>query len=131
MTRQFSKKTKRLAWRRCGGHCEECTARLAAGGFIYDHIIAWELTRDSSLDNCQVLCRACNDRKTYGRDLPAIAAAGRKADFHFGISGPGLGRCPMPAGRHSRQSKTFHHGVRPRISGFEKHRRLMAARYPE
>ena len=97
--RNFSAAVKRAAWQRCNGRCQDCTAPVAAGGFIYDHIVPWELTRDSSLGNCQVLCLSCDDDKTYGRDIPMIAAADRKADFHLGVSGPGRGRCPLPCGQ--------------------------------
>lgn len=127
--RTFSAETRRLAWKRCGGQCQGCTAKLAAGGFIFDHIVPWELTHDSSLGNCQVLCLTCDDLKTYCQDLPAIAAADRKADFHLGITGPGRGKCPMPAGRSDGRKKTIRHGVQPRVSQAEQHRRFMARRY--
>jgi len=103
--RNFSAAVKRAAWQHCNGRCQDCTAPVAAGSFIYDHIVPWELTRNSSLANCQVLCLTCDDDKTYGRDIPMIAEADRKADFHLGITGPGRGRCPIPCGRSSRWSK--------------------------
>jgi hypothetical protein len=31
MARQFSKEVKRLAWKRCNGNCEGCTATLFHG----------------------------------------------------------------------------------------------------
>jgi hypothetical protein len=127
MTRQFTKATKRDAWKRCGGSCEKCTAPVAAGGFIYDHIIPWELTRDSSLDNCQVLCRTCDRLKTP-LDQSAIADAKRTSDFHLGISGPGRGRSPMACGRLSDRSKTFHRGVVARTTQAERYRATMASR---
>jgi len=78
--RNFSAAVKRAAWQRCNGRCQDCTAPVAAGGFIFDHIVPWELTRDSSIANCQVLCLTCDDDKTYGRDIPMIAEADRKAE---------------------------------------------------
>jgi 5-methylcytosine-specific restriction enzyme A len=125
MSRQFSKEVKRLAWKHCSGHCEGCTAKLAAGGFIYDHVIPWAMTQDSSLGNCQVLCLTCDDLKTP-RDQSEIADAKRVSDFHHGISGPGLGRCPMRGGKKSRHSKTFHHGTIERVTGNQAHWRVMA-----
>jgi 5-methylcytosine-specific restriction enzyme A len=131
--RQFSAAVKRDAWKRCGGNCEKCTAVIAGAGFIYDHAIAWELTRDSSLGNCQVLCLTCNRDKTAA-DQTAIAHVKRTADFHLGIAGPGLGRSPMACGRYDRDgkpgrhSKTFRHGVVARTSQAEKHRATMASR---
>jgi hypothetical protein len=96
---------------------------------VFDHIIPWEFTRDSSPANCQVLCLTCDWLKTYRHDLPAIAQAGRKADFHLGIAGPGRGKRPMPCGRNSPLTKTFHHGVRPRLSQAEKHQQFIKRRY--
>src|SRR5258708_15964789 len=134
--RTFSAETKRLAWKRCRRRCEDCTAPVTgAGDIVFDHVVPWELTHDSSLANCQVLCLTCDDLKTYQRDLPAIAAADRKADFHIGITGPGRGRSPLPGGRYERDgspgrlSKTIRNGVVPRVSQAEKHRRLIASRY--
>jgi 5-methylcytosine-specific restriction enzyme A len=64
MTRRFTRKVKRLAFDRCGGRCEgrlddgaRCAVTLATGRIIYDHRIPWEISRDSSLVNCQVLWR--------------------------------------------------------------------------
>jgi 5-methylcytosine-specific restriction enzyme A len=128
--RTFSNEVKRLAWKRCKKHCQGCSAPVTgAGDIVFDHVVPFELTRDSSLGNCQVLCLTCDDLKTYQRDLPAIAAADRKADFHLGIRGPGRGKSPLPAGRNSRVSKTMHHGVVERVSQAEKHRQFMARRY--
>jgi 5-methylcytosine-specific restriction enzyme A len=128
--RTFSNEVKRLAWKRCDKQCEECTRRITGAGDIeFDHIIAWEISRDSSLGNCQVLCTDCHGEKTAAVDVPMIAAADRKADFHLGIRGPGRGKSPLPAGRNSRVSKTMHHGVVERVSQAEKHRQFMARRY--
>jgi 5-methylcytosine-specific restriction enzyme A len=134
--RTFSNEVKRLAWKRCKKQCQGCTAPVTgAGDVVFDHVVPWELTRDSSLENCQVLCLTCDDLKTYRRDLPAIAQADRKADFHLGITGPGKGKCPLPGGRYDRDgnpgrvSKTMRHGVVARVSQADKHRRFMARRY--
>src|SRR5215471_16515726 len=77
--RTFSAETKRLAWKRCGARCEfehritdgsgqtisrRCDLPLFAGNIIYDHVIAWEISRNSSLANCQVICVGCNREKT-------------------------------------------------------------------
>jgi 5-methylcytosine-specific restriction enzyme A len=125
--RTFSAEVQRLAWKRCNHQCQECTRQVTgAGDIIFDHIVPWEISRDSSLGNCQVLCLTCDDLKTNCRDIPAIAKADRQSDFHLGISGPGRGRRPMPCGRASGRSKTMHHGVVPRQSQAEKHRAAMA-----
>src|SRR6266436_10336897 len=119
MSRQFSRDTMRLAWNRCRGRCERCSTKLAPGNINYDHEIPYELSNDSSVWNCQVLCKTCHGYKTAVQDAPAIADAKRQADLHHGVTGPGLGRSPMPAGRLSRLKKTFRHGVVPRASQIE------------
>ena len=128
--RTFSNETKRLAWKRSKNHCEACEALVTGAADIeFDHIVAWELTHDSSLANCQVLCKTCHANKTAGRDVPAIAQADRKRDFHLGITGPGRGKSPLPCGRASSRSKSINHGIVPRLTQREKHRRFMAQRY--
>jgi len=57
---EFSDKVRAQAFLRCGGKCESCSAKLKAGEGEYDHIIAFYLTQDSSLSNCQVLCVPCH-----------------------------------------------------------------------
>ncbi len=134
--RTFSAEVKRLAWKRCNKQCQQCTRHVTGAGDIeFDHIIPWEISRDSSLGNCQVLCTDCHEEKTAAEDVPAIAAADRKADFHLGIRGPGRGKSPLPGGRYERDgspgrfSKTISNGVVPRISQAEQHRRFIARRY--
>jgi 5-methylcytosine-specific restriction protein A len=128
--RTFSNEVKRLAWRRCNRQCQECTRQVTGAGDIeFDHIIAWEISHDSSLGNCQVLCSDCHAAKTAAQDVPAIAAADRKTDFHIGVRGPGKGARPLPAGRNSPISKTLQHGVVPRRSQAQKHRDAIARRY--
>lgn len=130
MRRDFSPKTKRLAWDRCNGFCEmvrdgeRCNARLAPGNRIYDHRIPEAISHDSSLGNCQVICVACDRQKTPG-DLTDIARVRAMRDYDLGITGPGLGRSPMRGGRRDSVKKTLRHGVQPRVSGSERHRALM------
>lgn len=57
---EFSKKVRAEAFLRCGGNCESCGMKLKQGEAEYDHRIAFFLSRDSSLENCQVLCRPCH-----------------------------------------------------------------------
>lgn len=57
---EFSKKTRGLAFIRCGGKCEKCEMKLKVSEGEYDHVIPFWVSRDSSLDNCQVLCVPCH-----------------------------------------------------------------------
>ena len=129
MSRQFPKEIERAAFFRSHGRCQGCGAKLASGDIHYDHVVPWALSCDSSLANCQVLCNSCHRDKTANRDMPSIAKAKRQADFHDGITGPGLGRSPMPAGWLSRLRKTFRHGVVPRATQVELYQRLMRDRF--
>jgi 5-methylcytosine-specific restriction enzyme A len=131
MSRQFTRETKRLAWNRSAGRCQRCIVKLTSGNTNYDHVVPYELSFDSSAWNCQVLCNTCHRHKTSMQDVPTIAEAKRRSDFHLGITGPGLGGSPMACGKRSRVSKTFNRGIVPRQSQIEKHRRFMAGRYPE
>lgn len=127
--RTFSADVKRAAWKRCNGRCEKCTAPIAAGGFQYDHDICWELSRNSSLENCSVLCLSCHRLKTFGEDIPAIVRTRHVSDFHHGISGPGNGDQRLPCGRLSVHRKTIRGRVVPRQSQARLHRLAMACRY--
>lgn len=127
--RTFSAETKRLAWKRCNGHCEKCTAPVAAAGFQYDHIIPWEISRDSSLENCQVLCLADHRTKTSERDLPDIVHTRHVSDFHHGVTGPGRGDQRMPCGRMSVTRKMIKGRVVERQSQSQLYRAAMARRY--
>lgn len=129
--RRFSAATKRLAWKRADNTCEcGCGLSLIPPHIRYDHRIPWEISRDSSLANCQVLTLGCDRHKTYQRDLATIAKLVRQSDRHLGISGPGKGPRPMRYGARSKLKKTFRNGVVPRLNGAQLHARTMAKRYP-
>jgi len=85
MSRDFSKPVKLEAWKRAGGRCEGCTAKLFIGKFQYDHRSPHAVSGDSSLFNCQVLCTNCHDEKTNKRDKPYIAKSNRIRAKHAGI----------------------------------------------
>ena len=88
--REFSKRIMRDAAARANGRCENpsCGARLALGDFHYDHIVPDALGGDPTLDNCQVLCRACHKEKTGKADIPRIAKTKRISDREKGIRRP-------------------------------------------
>lgn len=103
--RHFSKDIQRQAYARANGSCEACSAQLSAGNTQYDHRIPWETGRDSSLSNCQCLCKTCHSFKTHIIDIPRIAKGLRIADRHVGIRK--LSSRPMPAGRNSGFKRTM------------------------
>lgn len=82
---EFSKRTKIAAWDRSGGHCEECGAKLYPGKFTYDHTNPDVISRDNSLENCKVLCSACDKTKT-AKDQGVIAKVRRIEEKHIGAA---------------------------------------------
>jgi len=119
---EFDAATRRAAWARANGYCEgrvmrevrgftglqavRCCAPIDVGEFHYDHVVPYWTCRDSSLLNCQVLCRACHRRKTKD-DVKDIAKVRRLQDKRIKARKP-KGR-PMPGTKRS--------GVRKRMSG--------------
>jgi len=87
MLRAFSPKTKLEAFKRAGGRCSVCTAKLFPGNCEYDHGLAHGLGGNSDLDNCFPVCRACHRTKTAA-DLGKIARARRRERFHASIKRP-------------------------------------------
>lgn len=83
MRREFPNHVKLAAWRRCGGHCEACGA-LVTGVAEYHHVLEDGLGGEPTLENCQVLCRACHRDETR-RGVKLMARADRAARFHAGI----------------------------------------------
>lgn len=59
---EFTKKVRVEAFVRAGGLCENpsCKAKLKVGEAEYDHRIPFYISRDSSIENCQVLCVPCH-----------------------------------------------------------------------
>jgi 5-methylcytosine-specific restriction protein A len=83
MRTEFTRKVKAAAALRAGGKCEGCTARLI-GAFHFDHIIPDGVGGPATLENCQVLCRACHDVKTRKADVPRVAKMKRQRDRNTG-----------------------------------------------
>ena len=114
---EFSSIIRRLAWARANGRCEgwvkglfdedvRCSAPIDLGEFHYDHIIPYWMTRDSSLSNCQVLCRQCHKTKTEA-DIADIAKSKRIIDKR--------GKVRAPKGRPMAGTKRS--GIRKRMDG--------------
>jgi hypothetical protein len=131
-SRHFSTATKRAAFARSHGRCENPACRspfpAGGGGVEYDHVNNWHLSRDSSLDNCAALCGPCHLKKTGGYDIPVIAKMERLADARMGIKRVSK---PLPAGRNSGIRKKLNGQVVRRPERGEEHRRLMTKRYGE
>jgi 5-methylcytosine-specific restriction enzyme A len=122
--REFSRKTKRLAWERCGGRCEGvlpppsnsfqtfdiilyCSAPLRSGQFEYDHHDPDWFSNDNELSNCVVLCRTCHRSKT-AKDQGDIAKTKRIRDKAIGAL---TSKNPMPFGRKSPWKKKLNGDV--------------------
>lgn len=74
--------------------------------------------------------RPCNQRDNAENVTPMAAKAAKVFKRHVGITGPGLGRHPLPGGRRSPLSKSLDGPVKPRLTHAEKHAAAMARRYP-
>jgi 5-methylcytosine-specific restriction enzyme A len=99
MRKEFSTRTKALAFQRSNGRCEACGMRLqpGPGWFECDHVNPDGLTGSNDLANCRVLCRICHREKTRG-DVGAIAKAKRREARHIGAH---KSRNPLPGGKKS------------------------------
>lgn len=62
--RGFSPNQKREAYERQKGICPVCTALFAIEGMEADHITPWHEGGKTSADNCQMLCKEDNRRKS-------------------------------------------------------------------
>lgn len=100
MTRHnFTKPTKRSAWKRSGEVCEavgeiyglkpgqRCTADLNRG-VEYDHYDLDANSKDNSLGNCRAVCPSCHAYKTTKHDIPKAAKTQRQQDKARGITKP-------------------------------------------
>jgi len=93
----FTKPTKREAFKRSGGICEchliphvfksACGCKLSAGNTFYEHINPDAISSRNDLDNCAVLTKTCWRFKTASHDLPTIAKSNRTMDRARGIVG--------------------------------------------
>ena len=117
MRQEFSKKTRVLAFQRAGGVCENvdvdghrCTVKLAAGWFTFDHTIPFEISGDSSLENCQCLCKL-HDKKKTRKDQADIGKARRVHAKHIGAR---VTQRPMACGKNSPWKKKMSGEVVPR-----------------
>lgn len=88
MRREFPPKVRVAAFERANKRCEKCTAFLVPGRFTYDHRVADFMGGEPALENCQVICEACDKDKTYRQDIPAIAKTKRVIKRRAGVRKP-------------------------------------------
>lgn len=62
--RAFTPKMKREAYERQAGICKKCGKHFELEEMEADHIDPWSKGGKTSADNCQMLCKACNRRKS-------------------------------------------------------------------
>ena len=84
---EFSRKIRSQASKRAGGKCERCSANLKSGEGEYDHLIPLALGGESTLINCQQLCRVCHVEKTAD-DIRRVRKSDRQRDKATGAVRP-------------------------------------------
>ena len=62
--RSFSDGDKLKAYTAQGGICKKCGAHFSIEEMEADHITPWSEGGKTTLDNCQMLCKSCNRRKS-------------------------------------------------------------------
>jgi 5-methylcytosine-specific restriction endonuclease McrA len=81
---EFTNKTKKSAFERCGGLCELCGWTIHNAE--YDHYpVPAALGGSNDLSNCRCLCRKCHRRITAEKDVPSIARTRRIREKRAGL----------------------------------------------
>lgn len=62
--RTFDKRTKDLVYKKQGGKCAICGEHFEREQMEADHIVPWSKGGPTIIENCQVLCRDCNLKKS-------------------------------------------------------------------
>ncbi len=62
--RAFTESQKRSAYEKQNGICAKCGVHFDIKEMEADHIIPWHLGGHTSKDNCQMLCKNCNRKKS-------------------------------------------------------------------
>lgn len=62
--RAFTDKMKRETYERQKGICSACLAYFELAEVEADHITPWSQSGKTTTENCQMLCRECNRRKS-------------------------------------------------------------------
>lgn len=62
--RTFDPHIKKAVYEQQGGVCKYCGNAYKIGDMHADHIMPWSLGGQTTIDNCQILCKDCNARKS-------------------------------------------------------------------
>lgn len=62
--RAFTEAQKNSAYEACGGVCAKCGEHFELHEMEADHITPWSQGGKTTLENCQMLCRTCNRKKS-------------------------------------------------------------------
>ena len=62
--RAFDDTVKRTVYERQNGVCLKCKKHFAIEEMEADHITPWSQGGKTTIENCQMLCRECNRRKS-------------------------------------------------------------------
>lgn len=62
--RAFSESQKRAAYERQKGICKQCGGHFELREMEADHITPWHVGGKTTAENCQLLCKECNRRKS-------------------------------------------------------------------
>jgi 5-methylcytosine-specific restriction endonuclease McrA len=62
--RQFKESDKRYAYEGQFGICVKCGEHFSIEEMEADHILPWSKGGKTDKDNCQMLCKQCNRRKS-------------------------------------------------------------------
>lgn len=62
--RTFDPHIKKAVYEQQGGLCKYCNKEYPIGMMHADHIMPWSLGGQTTIDNCQILCKDCNARKS-------------------------------------------------------------------
>lgn len=127
-----SAKFRELLWLACKNdgngkvYCNLCHGEvLPTDEWHESHIGAPKALDGNSIGIAHAKCNLDDGRRVTG----FVAKAKRMFRKHVGIVRRGIGDNPLSAGKRSGVTKKLNGSVEPRLTGSQKHARLMAERY--
>jgi 5-methylcytosine-specific restriction endonuclease McrA len=85
---EFSAPTKRKAFERAGGKCQDCARELRDGEPQYHHVLEARLGGDNALSNCRLLCVSCHKATTKEVSRPRIVKMKNMRDGSINAHAP-------------------------------------------